>query len=316
MKVDIHQIYFQRGQLKAIDPAFVPYDNSKSSNPDYREFYVFRKEYKAQRLAPEEYSGYVSWKFGSKTGLSGQQFIEFCKSNPGFDVYFINPFPLFVALGNVWECGEKFHPGLRALTRLILNNLRYNVDLDRVPNSLRLNAYCNFWAGNRKFWDAYMEFCLPIVDHIETRLDPQQKKKLFSKAGKSSRASYFAYIMERMFTTFLSMHPEIKCLGYRYSEQELAPRLSPNEIRLYRETLRLEDAHPNVPEPLQLSPAHQLALYYYRQANWNVKILKQIFRRAAESVWNLLPFRNALKRNQKIKQRLERWYQSLCREAK
>ena len=47
------------------------------------------------------------------------------------------------------------------------------------------------------------------------------RKKLFSRADPISDASYFAYIYERLFSTFIATHQEIKALNYRYSEAEI-----------------------------------------------------------------------------------------------
>jgi hypothetical protein len=297
MNIRISQIYFEPRQLSGLDPAFLPYDNSSSTNADYREFYVFQKEYLAGKIPTDTYVGYVSWKFQKKSRMSGRRFIEFCEANPGYDVYLVNPFPLFIALGNVWDCGETKHPGIKELTQYIFDSLNYGISVNEVPNSLRLNAYCNFWVGNRKFWDSYMKFCLPIVDFIEKRMDAQHKAKLFSRADRRSNASYFAYIFERLFTTFLASHPEIKSLSYRYSKEELGQEHTKNEIALLEDLARFEDAHPNLVNPLKHDPALESRLKRYWSQRWNDHSALGITRRTVQFFWHLVPYRLELIRN-------------------
>lgn len=307
----IAQIYFRPDQLAAIDPDFVPYDNSKSTNTDYREYYVFRKEFDCGSTWGGDYRGYLSWKFGAKTGLSGSKFIEFCKANTGYDVYFVNPYPMQIALGNVWFGGEKFHPGIIELTQHIFDKIGYEINLIDVPNNLRINANCNFWVGNEKFWIEYMAFCKPVVAFIESGLDADRKKLLFSTADRSSGASFFAYIVERLFTTFLANRPDIKFLAYRFSQDQMPPRFSPREAELYLEMLKLEDAHPQTPNPLEISAPLRIAFEMYRELTWNMKPFRMLMLKAGLAVWNALPFRDAIKSNRSLFGFFDRWYRAL-----
>src|SRR4051812_20784285 len=106
MKIKAYQIYFDPQQVAGLDPAFVPYDNSGSPEKDEREFYVFQKEYHEGHIRPDEWTGFLSWKFQAKSGIRGSDFLKYCHANPGHDVYFVNPFPIKVCLGNVWKQGN------------------------------------------------------------------------------------------------------------------------------------------------------------------------------------------------------------------
>jgi hypothetical protein len=248
----VFQIYFEPNQLANLDPAFIPYDNGPCPTPDEREFYVFKKEYAANNIPENSYAGYVSWKFGGKTGITGSRFLEFCTENPGYDVYYINPFPLDICDGNVWAHGEKHHPGITALAQKIIEAAGYKDRLDEVPQSLLRTAYCNYWVGNNKFWDQYMQYCLSLYDALHSKISEEDRKKIFSRADWVTPASYFPYIFERLFSTFLQFHPEIKCCPYIYSDAELGRKYDNRPATLVKQIQKAELENPQVMEPIKL----------------------------------------------------------------
>ena len=65
-----------------------------------------------------------------KTGKTGREFIDFIQANPGYDVYFINPFPQNAYYTyNVWVHGDYCHPGLMALAHRLfyLAGIPFNI---------------------------------------------------------------------------------------------------------------------------------------------------------------------------------------------
>ena len=92
--ISIYQNYYQPSQLVRLDPAFLPHDGTDNPSPELKEIALFRR---VQRMGlferGDEIVGIVSHKFSRKTGIAGDAFKCFIRDNPGFDVYFINPFP-------------------------------------------------------------------------------------------------------------------------------------------------------------------------------------------------------------------------------
>lgn len=264
MEIKIWQIYFAKWQLATLDPDFIPYDNSPCPTPDLREFYVFRKEYLEGRVPADAYAGYFSWKFKEKTGMTGKEFESYCQANPGYDVYFVNPFPLEIHYGNVWLQGEASHSNkIVKITQKIFDKIGYKTDLRTLPANLRTAAFCNFWVGNKKFWDGYMSFCLPIWDYIFNEMPANEKAELFSIADKERKASYFSFVFERLFTTYLLTNPNIKSLAYKYDEKFLELTYSKEEAAIILEMQRLEEQFPNEIEPSRKSGIVTSALHYY-----------------------------------------------------
>jgi hypothetical protein len=166
--IKIYQNFFRDDQIAVLDPDFVPHDWRHNPHPEFRETIVFLEAHRLGRYLEAEHVGIVSWKFGQKTGITGRQFREFIERNPGFDVYFINPFPQEChSHFNVWTQGEYNHPGLSELARNLFETAGSKVNLERLGrNDSRTALYCNYWVGNKVFWDAYIAFVKPLFECI------------------------------------------------------------------------------------------------------------------------------------------------------
>src|SRR5262245_13193413 len=134
MSIGIHQIYYDRAQIEKLDPAFLPYDNTKNENREWAEYHIFEHEYKKQTFRRFDYTGFFSWKYLQQSRIPGERFLGFIRENPGADVYFLNPFPMEELLfRNVWRQGEFYHPGITAFAQRILSRLGYDLDLATWP---------------------------------------------------------------------------------------------------------------------------------------------------------------------------------------
>ena len=157
MAVRIHQIYYDDAQRAALDPAFIPYDNRTNPRPEWREYHVFRTEWLAGRCGAGDVTGFLSWKFGAKTGIAGRAFVEFVERHPGHDVYFVNPSRVEPRpFTGIWQQAEVHHPGIIGLAQRIFDRVGVAVDLATLEQPREQVLFCNYWAGTRRFWDDYM----------------------------------------------------------------------------------------------------------------------------------------------------------------
>lgn len=215
MTIRIHQIFYSDDQLPRLDPAFLPFDNRSNECPEWREYHVFRTAYRAGACREGDITGFVSWKFGMKTGVPGKAFVDFIARHPGHDVYFLNPtrverrvFP------NIWRQGESHHPGILSLAQRIFDAVGVDVDLAMLAQPQSHILYCNYWAGTRDFWDIYMSFCEPIRAHIENGLSPPDIQLVRSRADAVIDACYIPFIIERLFSTLLTLRPNIRFMAF------------------------------------------------------------------------------------------------------
>lgn len=214
MAVRIHQIFYAEEQRAALDPAFIPYDNRANPRPEWREYHVFRTEWLAGRCGAGDVTGFLSWKFGTKTGLAGRAFVEFIGRHPGHDVWFVHPHRVEPRpFATIWQQAEVHHPGIIGLAQRICDGVGIAVDLATLEQPREQVLFCNYWAGTRRFWDEYMAFCEPVHRQIMEGLDAADRTLAWSRADREIDAPYVPFIMERLFSTFLALRPEIRSLG-------------------------------------------------------------------------------------------------------
>jgi len=213
MNVAIHQIYFAEAQASALEPAFTPLPNLENPFPERREFHLFEQFYHNKSHALADLSGLVSHKFRQKTHLRGEDFIAWINANPGYDAYFINPFPHTVYwFFNLWEQGEKSHRGIMRLAQEVFDALGYPIQLKTFPRTDRqTTCFSNFWVATPQFWDEFMAFALPVYRYM---LDESRAARFFQPTYHDSDAEIFPFIIERLFTTFIITRPGYKVLAF------------------------------------------------------------------------------------------------------
>jgi hypothetical protein len=218
------------------------------------------------------YSGWMSWKFGMKIGgrrSAGRKFLNFVQDNPGYDVYFINPFTFTLATNwNVWTQGEIAHPGLTAYAKNLLMKAGLNdLDFDEDPQGHSETCYCNFWIATPAFWRAFMDFILPIYRYIEDECAPLFSQALWRQAETHTDSAYIPFIFERLFSVFLRQHPEFRVAGYRYSRREIAEKYNADIHALLDAMDDVKEQYRREPKPELRNKLDGLAAIAYELRN-------------------------------------------------
>lgn len=179
------------------------------------------------------YSGIVSPKFGEKTKLTGRRFLNFIRENPGYDVYFVNPFPCNAYYAfNVWDHGEICHPGLMSITAELFERAEIGWDIHaQGRNAHDTLLYCNYWVGNAGFWERYIDLVLKLVAVIKT-LPERSRARLYELDPRYPVPTpLLPFIFERLFSTLLLMDRSIRALAYPHSRPYiLTSTPNPDEI--------------------------------------------------------------------------------------
>jgi hypothetical protein len=206
----IHTICYLPGMMDTVDPDFLPFDVSAEPQEERRETAHMLTFWRLGKHRDYEVSGLLSPKFAQKTGINGAIFNDFVAGNPGYDVWFVDPYPHYFYLSyNIWEHGEIWYAGLCERASLLFAAAGLAIDLEKFPRSTRSTLlFSNIWAGTTQLWDRFMAFVSRIATHAEA------VPGVFDTVPyEDGRAVYFPFIFERLFTTFLVLHPDVRA-GY------------------------------------------------------------------------------------------------------
>jgi hypothetical protein len=228
--IGIHTICYKPGMAEAVEPGFLPFNVVANPQADRRETAHMLDFWRQGKHRQYRASGLLSPEFRNKTGFTGELLVDFIEQNPGFDVWFVNPSPAYYYLAfNIWEQGEFWHPGLCERASQVFKAAGIAIDPANFPRSTKNTLlFANCWVGTERFWDQFMPFVETIASHAE---------EYCRIAG-----NFWPFLFERLFTTFLVMHPEINA---RYIDNLAIPqilKLASTKI----ETLLIQDWAPMI----------------------------------------------------------------------
>mgnify|MGYP006184448895 CR=1 FL=1 len=215
----IFEPLYKVGQQQA-EPLFLPLP---LANNDFawREFRIYVDFYRQGRHRGPGRCGIFSPKFHLKSKIQTSQFFDFCLSHEEADVCFLNPFPQVRYLAyNVWGQGEPWHPGLMQAAQSLMDAVGIPWKMACIPrHDERFLAFSNFWVANEKFWNAYVGGVLiPIADFLQQQPDHPAAALVMQDTYHTDQAPFLPFIIERLFSTFISLHPEFGCKSYPISD--------------------------------------------------------------------------------------------------
>jgi len=235
--IRIFQIYFEAWQRELLDPAFYPLDNSRGSS-ELMEFAVFEQLQKNAATQGATLWGALSWRFGEKTGMLGNDWVKQIVDHPGYDVYFCNPHTHNEAIfHNMWLQGETSHPNFLEITRAFFQaaGLDEKEIMSIHPSSIYSAA--NYFVATPEFWARFIPYVRKVLVTADKKLPPMVRDVLHSKVaddkGLHGGATYIPFIVERLFGLF--MRTEAKDLkGYKIALPERERELNVH-LKLLRE---------------------------------------------------------------------------------
>lgn len=204
----IYQIYFSPEQRPALDDAFIPLDNSSSTDP-LHEFAVFERLARDEGLQLAPLWGALSWRFGAKTGMSGNALRQAIATHPGHDLYYCNPFAehegLFI---NSWQQGVTSHPAFMVLCTAVFEAADLPVSELEALHPSKAISTCNFFVGSPAFWNLYLPWTRGILDRARAGLPRSALKVLDSPLSdpnnRHAGSSCWPFIVERLLPLFLA----------------------------------------------------------------------------------------------------------------
>lgn len=236
-RLRLFQIYYEPWHLELLDPDLEPFDNSGISSEFY-EFDVFIRLADQDDARAAELWGAVSWRFSEKTGMSGKDLRDVISANPGYDVYYCNPYPHNEALfHNMWLQGETCHPRFLEVAEAVFAAANLpEVELRALEQSEIFSA-ANYFVGTNKFWSLYLAFVKRVIGLADSRMSDEMKQLLHSSEADQrfmhNGATYVSFVVERLFPLFMkTAGRRLKKFKYPLPSKEAETNI---HLRLLRE---------------------------------------------------------------------------------
>jgi len=114
---------------------------------------------------------------------------------------------------NIWEHGEKCHPGIVSLAQTLFDEAGYKINIKTLTIDPQKTRFYNYWISTPEFWCRYIEFCEPLYQLIESTPDRQLKRLLLKQADKRGHC-FIPYVFERLFSTLLCVNKDIRAKAW------------------------------------------------------------------------------------------------------
>lgn len=228
MTLLIYQSFHDEEGKLNLDSEFIPYNNMNNLTPHLRE-YPMQKELFWKHKDSNDIWGLVSWRWKQKTSLHPIEFKEWIESNPGYNVYHIDP-SLDVVLDykNLWIQGDRWHPGILNFGQKLLSKLKIDLDLNNLIYKSDDYTTTSFHIGDNKFWTEWYLFLDNIL--VMCSHDKEMYNFLYNETSihNDLPVPNFIFVVERLLTIFLMTRKDIKvakfpvnhrCFYQRYGEK-------------------------------------------------------------------------------------------------
>jgi UDP:flavonoid glycosyltransferase YjiC (YdhE family) len=152
----VHQIFYDEPSRGALDPRFIPLDNTQG-RPDWYEFWPILQFLRSNKLDEDRWYGFLSTRFEQKTGLNSASVFRvldsICLSHD------VALFPLGVGhilyFKNIFEQGESSHPNLINLSKKFIAQAGLDIDLDTLVSHSGNACLSNFIVAKAPYWNEW-----------------------------------------------------------------------------------------------------------------------------------------------------------------
>jgi hypothetical protein len=170
---EIYQIFYSAESRARLDPGFIPLDNLANERPDWREYWPIRRFLLGGALEPDIFYGFLSAKFGAKTGLDAASVHGIIdRHGADADVVAISPFFNHSALFlNVIEQAVTCH-GLPDVFRQCATLIAPQFTPEKSVMTSRDTIFSNFFVARREFWSEWLQQAERLFEMAESGSTP------------------------------------------------------------------------------------------------------------------------------------------------
>lgn len=205
MNINVYQIYYDEASRANLGSGFLPLDNRRPSAQGWYEFLPILKFLNSQKLNDQDWYGFLSPKFERKIGIGYTEIVEIIEQNRSrADVLLLSPeWDQASYFKNVFEQGEIYHPGLKALSQKFLDSIGVKIDLDEVVMDSSNSVFSNYVIAKSKYWERWKECANLFFEYANLRSE-------YNKEADGIVYSTYpikAFIQERLASVVLTKTP-------------------------------------------------------------------------------------------------------------
>jgi hypothetical protein len=216
-EIHIYQIFYDGASKAQLDPGFLALDNCSNERPDWFEYHPIRKFLLDNKLEDNDYYGFLSPKFGSKTNLSATKVKDFIRDNEGVDVaifcHFLDESAFY---HNIFYQGEASHPGLIDISQRFAIAAGLNVDIRKLVTDSTNTIFSNFFVAKPIFWKTWFRIAEQLYHLAESQKEPALGTATRHRGVVGIQQKVF--LMERLATLLLSTSDSFKVAVYAPTE--------------------------------------------------------------------------------------------------
>lgn len=198
--IHLYQIYYNEQTRAQLDPGFIPLDNTDNLCPEWYEFWVIKNFLEQNDLADGAFYGFLSPKFGAKTGLTAEQLKALMVPHQAdTDVFLVaTAWSQLAYFQNPFEQGEFWHPGIFDLSQQVTDALGLGIRLDDMVCCSHNFAFCNYIVARKPYWQAWKKLADAFFELVETRQDVLGEVLRGETSYVSRLAPMRAFVQERL----------------------------------------------------------------------------------------------------------------------
>ena len=199
-KLSLFHIYYDQATKESIPDGFKPLDNINGPSM-FREGFPILKHLNQNDFQEDEYFGFFSPKFCSKTSLNASDINRMIdEDDRQSDVYlFTGHWNIAAMYTNVWVQGDRCHEGMLGVCQELANAAGYDVNLQSSITTLDHAVFSHFLIAKPNFWDEWKRVVTIYFDMICK--NPSLKSKHVNY--RNTVMSIHPFVIERVPTMIL-----------------------------------------------------------------------------------------------------------------
>ncbi|MDR5738290.1 MULTISPECIES: hypothetical protein [unclassified Caballeronia] len=208
-KASIYQIFCSPDSRNALDPGFIPLDNTHGRS-DWYEYWPIRRFLLDTPLNDNEFYGFLSPQFGPKSGLDSSRVHDFAQAVPdATDVISLSPFFDAGALNrNVFIQGALDFAESWPVYAEAVKWLMPEVRIEELVMDSTNTIFCNYFLAKPAFWRCWLELAEKLFAEAERNETPLGKSLNSGRPYRSGIVAEKIFVIERLVSLILSTQPQ------------------------------------------------------------------------------------------------------------